>query len=155
MSLQEARIDSFPYELSEQERRLYPCPVDRKILGGLALDSLEQAELSAELQERLDSALSDIEDGNLDPRKEHGVCLAYGVRVDPESVTDIDNQLLRAAEESGALGDKVLRAAGVLWCGTVGSRNVFLYRYNGPLMLSDGTSPDAVVYSVLSARSRV
>lgn len=127
-------------------------PVDEKILGGLAVCGEIVPETLELIQQRLESVLSEVASGDkLEPNKEHGSCLLYGVNLSEESQAKIESSL---AEEINQKAGSVSRngnlknGSGILLVGVHGSRPFYLRKHNGPVFLDDGSAEPATVYNL-------
>jgi len=130
---------------------LDPFPLDRKILGGLAIRGVLTADSLQAVAERLQEAFYVLRS---DVTKEIGACIAYGIGIGPQDEDKIDAHLLETAKRQnhGMLTDYGVHDQGVLWEGVESNKKFELYKHKSPLPLSNGELPHSIVYSLLGRR---
>ncbi len=127
-------------------------PLDPKILGGLAIESVDNDVLRLTSQRLEDYFMQLLEDRS----QEFGECLAYGVNLPTEEVDKLTDHLVKNA---GAIGENITQfetSTGLefLWAMRFATKRVTLRRIHGPIMFTHGVEDDGTVFSINSS-SRV
>jgi hypothetical protein len=129
-----------------------PHPLDRKIVGGVALYGALTDEQRLAVVERLDEAFAAM---RTDRSDQFGASIAYHTDFDVVGTADIEDVLLTAAraqnhgmfEEERHVTDTA-NGSFDMWVGSAERVRFFLRKYQGPLPMDDGSLPEAVIYSL-------
>jgi hypothetical protein len=152
MALTEIEAESFePPHLPTETVLPHLYPVDRKILGGIALiNTVNDVDL-AEVKFRLENVFGLM---RADASSEAGNCVAYGYNLNVNSESRVDELLLTTAKEQnhGMLTQQNLGTSHTLWVGRDRDRYFMVHKNKGPIILDDGSMPSGIVYSLLSHR---
>ena len=126
-------------------------PLDRKILGGIALRGRTSAEHIAKVSERLNSAFNQLEQ---DKSREFGACLAYGIDVPCEDEVWLDEALVQTAvaRNHGMLTKEGSSSSLQLWEGHNSDKNFILTKYVGNILLNNYEMPTGLIYSLVGAK---
>lgn len=145
----------YPPVPNEPESFIDPAlyPLDKKILGGVALSRTVGPVLLSEVKTKLEIAFDVMRS---DMKVESGACIAYGYNLSAESQDQIDEALLTTAEEQnhGMLTQANIDNSHRLWVGRDGNRVFALHKHVGPIILSNYTAPTGIVYGLLGHVSR-
>jgi hypothetical protein len=137
--------------VSSNQEELEPLPLDKKILGGLAVRGVLTPETLGAVAERLQEAFYVLRS---DVTNEVSTCIAYGLGIGPQDEDKIDMHLLETAKRQnhGMITLRPKSDVRILWAGTDDNKNFSLYKHAGPLALSNGELPHGIVYSLLGQR---
>jgi hypothetical protein len=135
---------------------LRPLPLDKKIIGGVALYGSLTDEQRQAVMDRLDEAFSAMRS---DVSDQFGASIAYQTDVETDGSDDIEQAMLEVAraqnhgmfEEERHVSDTA-NGSFDMWVGRAHDLRFFLRKYRGPLPMDDGSIPDAVIYSLHAGR---
>lgn len=137
---------------AERNLLLYNSPpLDAKIRGGIAIvGALDEDTLEA-VNDRLHEAFALM---RADESTQHGTCLAYGFEIPELELEALDISLAFTAKKQnhGMLTTMKTGDGDFLWKGEHKKRELLLAKHVGPLLLSDYSAPEGIVYSLSGHR---